>query len=60
MKIKLLCSRAGADFAQNAGDEIEVSAEEGARMIEAGQAIPYAEAKIERAVKPAAKVEKRA
>lgn len=60
MKIKLLCSRAGADFAQNAGDEIVVSADEGTRMIEAGQAIPVAEQKIERAVKPAAKVEKRA
>lgn len=60
MKIKLLCSRAGADFAQNAGDEIEVSAEEGARMIEAGQALPVADQKVERAVKLAAKVEKRA
>lgn len=60
MKIKLLCSRAGIDFAQNAGDEIEVSADEGARMIEAGQAVPVGEPKVERAVKANAKAEKRA
>ena len=39
MKVKLLVSRAGAGFVQNRGDEIEVSDDEGARMIEAGQAI---------------------
>jgi len=39
MKVKLLICRGGVDFIQNAGDEIEVDAAEGARMIEAGQAI---------------------
>jgi hypothetical protein len=38
MKVKLLTSRAGVGESQNAGDEIEVSAAEGGRMIEAGQA----------------------
>jgi hypothetical protein len=39
MKVKLLISRAGADFVENVGDEIVVSNEEGLRMIEAGQAV---------------------
>lgn len=39
MKVKLLVSRAGVGFVQNRGDEIEVSDDEGARMIEASQAI---------------------
>lgn len=39
MKVKLLVSRAGAGFVQNRGDEIEVSDDEGLRMIEAAQAI---------------------
>lgn len=38
MKVKLLISRAGADFVQSQGDEIEVSAEEAKRMIDSGQA----------------------
>ena len=38
MRVKLLVSRAGADFVQNAGDEIEVPDDEAARMIAAGQA----------------------
>jgi hypothetical protein len=51
MKIKLIVSRAGVDFVQNAGDEIEVDALEGIRMIEAGQAIPVSEVVTEKAVK---------
>ena len=51
MKIKLLCSRVGVDFTQNRGDEIEVGAEEGQRMIEAGQAELLRETVVERAVK---------
>ena len=45
MKVTLLVSRSGPAGAFNAGDEIEVSADEGGRMIEAGQA---ARARIER------------
>ena len=52
MKIKLLQSRVTAEAAQNAGDEIDVSAEEAKRMIEAGQAMPVrGKAKPEKAVK---------
>lgn len=54
MLVKLLCSRAGIDFAQNAGDEVEIADAEAIRMIDAGQAVPVAP-KIERAVKAPAK-----
>lgn len=40
MKVKLLISRAGSDFAQNAGDIVEVGEAEARRMVEAGQAEP--------------------
>jgi hypothetical protein len=51
MKIKLLTSRAGADGAFAAGDEIEVSDAEAARMIEAGQALPVREQRVEKATR---------
>lgn len=51
MKVKLLIARAGVDFTQNAGDEVEVSAEEGKRLIEAGQAAPVRENTPEKAVR---------
>lgn len=46
MKVKLLTSRAGADFVQNVGDVIEVSAEEAKRMMESQppQCVPVREA----------------
>lgn len=47
MKVKLLVSRAGAGFSQNANEEIDVSKEEAARMIASGQADPVG--KTERA-----------
>lgn len=50
MKVKLLISRGGAGFTQNAGDEVEVSEDEAKRMIEACQAVPIAESKTETAV----------
>lgn len=50
MKVKLLVPRAGLDFSQNAGAEIEVSAAEGKRMVEAGQAVVVRSASPERAV----------
>lgn len=40
MKVKLLTSRAGPNFSQTAGEEIEVDKAEGVRMIEDGQAVP--------------------
>ena len=53
MKIKLIVSRAGADFVQNAGDEIEVGDAEAIRMIEAGQAEAVRSVKEETATKTA-------
>lgn len=38
MKVKLLTSRAGPGVSQVAGEEIDVSADEAQRMIDAGQA----------------------
>ena len=40
MKVKLLTSRAGLNFSQVAGQEIEVSTKEGKALIEGGQAVP--------------------
>ncbi|MGN6549752.1 MAG: hypothetical protein ACTHJ3_07655 [Pararhizobium sp.] len=51
MKIKLLVSRSGPAGAFNAGDEIDVSADEATRMIAAEQAVPVSEQKMEKAVK---------
>ena len=51
MKVELLVSRAGIDFSQNVGDEIEVSTEEGKRMIEAGQAKPVRAVKTQKATR---------
>ena len=51
MKIRLLVSRAGADFVQHRGEEIEVDTAEAARMIAAEQAEPVREEPVERAVK---------
>lgn len=59
MKIKMLVSMAGVDFALSPGDEYECSDADAARLIEAGDAIPISREKIERAVKPSAAVEKR-
>jgi hypothetical protein len=60
MKVKLLVSRGGIGFSQNFGDEIEVSAAEGKRMIEAGHAVPVRTAKDapEKAVRKGAEPEK--
>lgn len=44
MKVKLLVSRAGVGFVQNAGDEIDVDDEQAQRMIEAQQAVPVGKA----------------
>lgn len=37
-KVRLLVNRAGRDFVQNAGDEVEVSEDEAERLVEAQQA----------------------
>lgn len=52
MKLRMLTSMAGADFAVNVGEETErFTGKEAARMIEAGYAVPVADREIERAVK---------
>ncbi len=51
MKVKLLVSRVGPSGAQNAGDEIEVPADEARRMIDAGQAEIVRAAEPETAVR---------
>lgn len=51
MKVKLLVSRAGINFSQIPGDVVEVGDGEGVRMIEAGQAVPVAESRVETATK---------
>lgn len=56
MKIKMLTSLAGDDFALASGDETDRFADDEARrLVEAGYAVPVVEEKVERAAKkPAA------
>jgi hypothetical protein len=54
MKIKLLTSRAGVDFSQSIGDEIDVSEAEGIRMIQSNQAVAVRSAKKESSSKKSA------
>ncbi len=62
VKMKLLVSRSGPDGALNAGDEVEVGADEAERMVAAGQALPVraGAAKVEKATKKRAASEKAA
>lgn len=54
MNVKLLVPM-GGEKSWNVGDEFECDADEAARLIEAGIAVPVVAAKIEKAVKkPAA------
>lgn len=51
MKLKMLTSMAGSDFALSPGDMTErFSDKEAVRLIEAGYAVPDPETKVERAV----------
>lgn len=59
MKIKLLVSRAGTGFAQSVGEIIDVSADEGARMIQAEQAIPVTGASPQNTIRKSVKRESR-
>ena len=53
MKVKMLVSRSGPEICDNAGDEVEVIAEEGKRMVDAGQAVAV------KATKPTEKATKK-
>ncbi len=56
MKIRMLVSIAGKDFALSAGDETERFGDgEAVRLIEAGSAVPVVTEEVERAVKPDAR-----
>lgn len=60
MKIKMLVSVAGADFALSPGEETDrFSDGEAQRMVAAGSAVPVIATRVERAVKSARKVETR-
>jgi hypothetical protein len=59
MKIKMLVSLAGADFSVSPGEKYECSEAEALRHIKAGNAVPVAEPKVERAVKIHKAAEKR-
>lgn len=50
MRVVLSVSRSGPQGVFHAGDEIEVSDEDGRRMIDAGQALPVRRAARERAI----------
>ena len=59
MMVRMVVGLAGPTTSLVPGDEAEFPQAEAVRLIEAGYAVPMVEAKIERAVKPARKVEKR-
>ena len=55
MKIKMLTSMAGAEFALSVNEETDrFSEKEAIRLIDAGYAVPVGERKMERAVKASA------
>ncbi|MGE8143056.1 hypothetical protein ACQKOE_13860 [Novosphingobium sp. NPDC080210] len=61
MKIKMLVSMAGADFALDAGQETERFGDaEALRLVNAGYAVPAAGPVIERAVKSPAREKRKA
>ena len=59
MLVRMVVGLSGLAANLSPGDEAEFPQAEALRLVEAGYAVPVAEAKIERAVKPVRKVEKR-
>ena len=59
MLVRMVVGLSGPTINLIPGDEADFPQAEALRHIEAGNAVPVAEAKIERAVKPSRKVEKR-
>ena len=57
--VRMVVGLAGPTTSLAPGDEADFPQAESLRLIEAGYAVPAVEAKIERAVKPTRKVEKR-
>mgnify|MGYP007131710123 FL=1 len=54
MKVRLLVNRAGVDFSQSIGQEIDVSDGEAQRLIAGGQAEAVREKRVERTTNPRA------
>jgi hypothetical protein len=59
MRIRMVVGLSGPATSLSPGDEAEFPQAEALRLVEAGYAVPVAEAKVERAVKPTRKVEER-
>lgn len=59
MRVRMMVGLSGPTINLIPGDEADFPQAEAMRLVEAGFAVPVVEAKIERAVKPARKVEKR-
>lgn len=59
MMVRMAVGLVGPTTSLAPGDEAEFPQAEAVRLIAAGYAVPVVEAKIERAVRPARKVEKR-
>ena len=59
MLVRMVVGLSGLAANLSPGDKAEFPQAEALRLVEAGYAVPVAEAKIERAVKPVRKVEKR-
>lgn len=59
MRVRMMVGLSGPTINLIPGDEADFPQAEALRLVEAGFAVPAVEAKIERAVKPARKVEKR-
>lgn len=51
MKVKVLVSMAGKGFALEPGDPYDCGEAEAKRLMDAGYAVPWAEKKVERAVR---------
>ena len=59
MRVRMMVGLSGPTINLIPGDEADFPQAEALRLVEAGFAVPVVEAKVERAVKPARKVEKR-
>lgn len=59
MRVRMLVGLSGPAINLIPGDEADFPQAEALRFVDAGFAVPVAEPKVERAVKPTRKVEKR-
>jgi hypothetical protein len=59
MRVRMLVGLSGPTITLSTGHEWDFPDDEAARLIAAGYAVPVAEPKVERAVRPRAKVERR-